>query len=82
MITFDKSRKPRGGVYELFTTNNKTYCFDDPDFDGYPAIIDPDPEMFEWLRSQSTHLCRQMDKSDVAYYLVPELYIIWKLRYV
>ena len=72
------SHLPRNGQYELFTFQGKTYCFDDPSFDG-PAIIYPPEEMWSWLRSQTE--CRPMDHSNVAYYLSPKLYLMWKLRW-
>jgi hypothetical protein len=72
------SHLPRNGQYELFTFQGKTYCFDDPSFDG-PAIIYPPEEMWSWLRSQTE--CRPMDHSNVAYYLSPKLYLMWKLKW-
>ena len=69
---------PRNGQYELFTFQGKTYCFDDPFFDG-PAIVYPPEEMWSWLRSQTE--CRPMDHSNVAYYLSPKLYLMWKLKW-
>jgi hypothetical protein len=69
---------PRNGQYELFTFNRKTYCFDDLDLDT-PAVSDASPEMFEWLRKQSG--CRPMDHTDIAYYLTPQTYLLWKLKW-
>lgn len=71
------SQLPRNGQYELFTHKGQTHCFDDLDLEAVPAS----KEMFEWLRSQPLELCRPMDDTDVAYYLQPELYIIWKLKW-
>lgn len=71
--------KIRNGQYELFTHNNKTYCFDDPDFGASPAIINAPEEMWNWLRRQKG--CKPMDFSNVAYYLDPKLYLIWKLKF-
>ena len=70
---------PRGGQYEIFTHSGKTtYCFDDD-------IIIPTPEgMFEWIRAQDATLWHSIGEpfNDVAYYILPELYILWKLRWV
>jgi hypothetical protein len=74
------SHLPRKGQYELFTHNRKTYCFDDITFDGMPAIVNAPDEMWAWLRSQSD--CKPMDDSNVAYYLTPRLYLIWKLMWI
>lgn len=70
---------PRNGRYELFTHNKKTYSFDDNDFGPDPAVINAPQEMWTWLRSQSG--CKPMDDTNVAYYLEPKTYIIWKLRW-
>ena len=69
--------KPRNGHYELFTHSGKTHCFDDD-------IVIPTPDgMFEWIRSQDTSLWHDMgeDWNNVAFYLQPELYTLWKLRW-
>lgn len=73
------SHFPRNGRYELFTHNKKTYSFDDNDFGPDPAIINAPQEMWTWLRSQSG--CKPMDDTNVAFYLEPKTYIIWKLRW-
>jgi len=71
---------PRNGQYELFTHNGKTYSFDDPDL-GTPALVNPPPAMFEWLRSQSG--CRTFDRcSHTAFYLTPQTYLLWKLKWI
>jgi hypothetical protein len=74
------SHLPRNGRYELFTHGYKTYCFDDPSFEGFRT-----PEgMFEWIRVQDPDLWRPMrddPNSNTALYLTPELYVIWKLRW-
>jgi hypothetical protein len=71
---------PRNGCYELFTHGFKTHCFDDPSFDGIQT-----PEgMFEWIREQDTKYWKPMSddpKSNVALYLQPELYTLWKLKW-
>lgn len=72
-----RNKLPRNNQYELFTTKNRTYCFDDLDI----AHITPSDEMFQWLRAQPKELCRPMDETNVAYYLQPKLYLMWKLRY-
>jgi len=70
---------PRNKQYELFTHNRKTYSFDDLTFGPDPAIINAPSEMFDWLRTQPD--CRPLDESNTAYYLTPELYLIWKLKW-
>jgi hypothetical protein len=73
------SHLPRKGQYELFTHNRKTYCFDDMTLGSEPAIINAPDEMWVWLRSQSE--CRPLDETNVAYYLSPKLYLMWKLKW-
>jgi hypothetical protein len=71
---------PRNGQYELFTHNNKTYCFDDNGMGPDPAIVDAPDEMWAWLRQVdgvSAH-----DETNVAYYLTPETYLLWKLTWL
>lgn len=72
---------PRNGQYEIFTNQGRTYCFDDVNF-----VHIPTPEgMFEWIRSQDTSLWSSMTiqpDSNAALYLKPELYLIWKLKYL
>ena len=73
---------PRNGRYEIFSTGGRTYCFDDP---GWENWVPADPAMFEWIRSQDTLLWSPMKQdpdSNVALYLDPKLYMIWKLRWV
>ena len=77
MVGVEMGMNPRGGQYEIFTHGGKTHCFDDD-------IIIPTPEgMFEWIRAQDTSLWHGMEEpfNDVAFYLQPELYILWKLRW-
>jgi hypothetical protein len=68
---------PRKGQYELFSHGMKTHCFDDLDLEAVKST----PEMFEWLRSQDPELCRPMDDTNVAFYLDPKLYLLWKLKW-
>lgn len=71
---------PRNGRYEIFTHGFKTHCFDDPTFD---AIRTPQG-MFEWIRSQDRSLWSPMEEdpeSNVALYLSPDLYLLWKLKW-
>ena len=75
----DMSHLPRNGRYELFTHNRKTYCFDDPGFGPEPAIFRAPDEMWSWLRDQPG--CEPLDDTNVAYYLEPKTYIIWKLKW-
>ena len=70
---------PRNGQYELFTHNRKTYCFDDLDFGPNPAVVNAPNEMWDWLRKQSG--CFPMDDKNTAYYLTPQTYLLWKLRW-
>lgn len=70
---------PRNGQYELFTHNGKTYCFDDADFGSDPALISAPDAMWSWLRNQSG--VRALDDTNVAYYLTPQAYLIWKLKW-
>jgi hypothetical protein len=69
---------PRNGQYEIFTHGGKTHCFDDD------IIIQTPDGMFECIRSQDTTLWRDMGEpwNDVAFYLEPALYMLWKLRWV
>lgn len=71
------SHSPRNGRYELFTYQGKTHCFDDPSFKG---IVAPE-EMFAWLRDQPIEVCKPFDKTNVAFYLTPEMYLMWKLKW-
>jgi len=74
------SHLPRNGRYELFTHNNKTYCFDDLSVGPGPIIVDAPDEMWAWLRQVdgvSAH-----DETNVAYYLAPEIYLLWKLTWL
>lgn len=72
------SHMPRNGRYELFIYAKLTHCFDDPDPDFH---VKTSPEMLTWLREQPLELCRPMDHTDVAFYLTPEMYLIWKLKW-
>jgi hypothetical protein len=71
------SHLPRNGRYELFTYAGRTRCFDDPD----DFCVNVSPEMFEWLRAQPAEMCRPMDNSNTAFYLTPEMYLVWKLKW-
>ncbi len=71
---------PRNGRYEIFTHGFKTYCFDDPSFDG---MVTP-WGMFDWIREQDPALWSPMGDdptSNTALYLDPKLYVLWKLRW-
>lgn len=75
------SHFPRNGQYELFTHNRKTYCFDDSDFGSDPAIINAPDAMWQWLRNQTG--CRALyAENNVAFYLDPRTYLIWKLKWL
>ena len=72
---------PRNGRYELFSTGGRTYCFDDPSWVNW---IPSRPEMFEWIRNQDSTLWQpmvEMPDSNVALYLDPKLYMLFKLRW-
>lgn len=71
------SHLPRNGQYELFTYGGKTHCFDDLELDA----VKSKPEMFQWLREQDPALCRPMDDTNVAFYLQPKMYLMWKLKW-
>lgn len=76
-----KRQLPRNGRYELFTSNGRTYCFDDPDITNIPTK----QEMFDWIRSQDPALWSPMKQNpddNIALYLEPELYMLWKLKWV
>jgi len=73
-----KSHLPRNGRYELFTYLGKTHCFDDPDFRAIPTPKD----LFDWIKQQNKASWSGLDDgSDVAYYLDPELYMIFKIKW-
>lgn len=81
MSEVDLSHLPRNGQYEIFTTNGRTYCFDDPSIVHIPTP----PGMFEWIRSQDRRYWHPMaivPDSNAALYLQPELYLAWKLKYL
>ena len=72
---------PRNGQYEIFTRNGRTYCFDDPDFYHIPTPAG----MFAWIRSQDPEYwypLRTDPESNVVFYLKPELYFVWKLKFL
>jgi hypothetical protein len=74
------SHLPRNGRYEIFTHGFKTHCFDDPSLNEFRT-----PKgMFEWIREQDTKYWEPMldaPESNVALYLQPELYTLWKLKW-
>jgi hypothetical protein len=69
---------PRNGQYEIFTTQGRTYCFDDPSLEPMQASS----KMFEWLRNMPRELCRPLDHTNVAFYLTPEMYTLWKITWL
>jgi hypothetical protein len=72
---------PRNGRYEIFTYNNRTHCFDDPDVE---QIVTPSG-MFEWIRNQDPAHWKGLDydpDSNTAFYLDPNLYLLWKLKWL
>jgi hypothetical protein len=70
---------PRNGTYELFCHLGLIHCFDDPGF-----CIRDVAEIHEWIRQQPTDLWRGMDEpyAYTVYYLQPELYIWFKMRWI
>jgi hypothetical protein len=78
-MTTAQSHLPRNGRYEIFSNAGRTYCFDDPGFEW----INTPKGMIEWIKVQDTSLWHGMGEplNDVAFYLKPELYILWKLRW-
>lgn len=73
---------PRNNQYEIFSTGGRTYCFDDPGWENY---ILTKPEIFEWIRNQDPSLWHPMidhPDSNVALYLKPELYILFKIKFI
>ena len=74
----DLSTLPRNGQYEIFTNHGRTYCFDDVHFSHIPTPAG----MFEWIRSQDPTQWHDLkDGRDVAFYLTPKLYVLWKLKF-
>lgn len=71
------TKLPRNGEYELFILDNKIYCHDDPTFT--PVTIKCN-ELDEWINKQPESLWRTF-LAGTAYYLKPELYIWFKLRW-
>lgn len=74
------SHLPRNGQYEIFTNHGRTYCFDDVSFSHIPTPTG----MFDWIRSQDPAYWSPIEsnpESDAAFYLKPELYLIWKLKF-
>ena len=77
------SHLPRNNQYEIFTHNTRTHCFDDLDFP--PHGINTPVDMVDWIRSQDTNYWSPMTNypdSSVAFYLKPELYLAWKLKFL
>lgn len=76
------SHLPRKGQYELFFHSGKVYCFDDLDVSFWIEHLD----MITWLNQQDHLSCRPYrlsnDKKPTAWYLDPETYMLWKLRWI
>lgn len=68
---------PRNGQYELFIYATLVNCFDDPDFRTFRET----PELHEWIQQQPTDLWRTLKPKYNVYYLQPELYTWFKLRW-
>jgi hypothetical protein len=70
----------RGEEYEIFSHNGVTSCYDDPSLDRFSTP----QEMFTWIREQDPRLwhgLKNWPNEDCAYYLKPELYLLWKLKW-
>jgi hypothetical protein len=72
---------PRNNRYEIFSYRGNTMCMDDPNF----GIIKTPDGMFDWIRSQDPKDWRDIENlasnPNAAFYLTPELYVFWKLRW-
>jgi hypothetical protein len=75
------SHLPRNGQYELFMFRGVVRCFDDPSIDAIPITA----EMDDWLKAQPIEVCRpypnDVGSNPSAWYLSPEMYLIWKLKW-
>lgn len=75
------SHLPRNGQYELFLYRERVYCFDDPSLESVPVS----DSMISWLDKQNRRLCRPYkvdpQHKPSCYYLQPELYLMWKLKW-
>jgi|694.fasta_scaffold60322_10 hypothetical protein len=70
---------PRNGAYELFINNGFVYCFE---LSSNPLLLESD-ELHNWIRQQPKELWHGMNPPyhKTAYYLKPELYNWFKLRW-
>ena len=77
--TLHRDGFPRNGRYELFIFKGMVNCYDDPLFD---AILESD-DLHKWIRQQPKKLWSGMKPpyDKIAYYLQPELYTWFKLRW-
>lgn len=71
---------PRRGEYAIFTVQGRTRCFDDVTVVN-PVMVNAPAEMFAWLRRQPGCRCHS-ETSDIAFYLTPQTYLLWKLRWL
>ena len=76
------SHLPRNGQYELFMFRGVARCFDDPSVDFVPITN----EMVDWLKAQPIEVCRPYPSNETltatAWYLSPEMYLLWKLKWI
>ena len=76
------SHIPRNGQYELFIHGGMTHCFDDTTLEPFKTPSG----MFEWLKAQPIEVCRPYPNDEAlkitAWYLSPEMYLLWKLKWV
>lgn len=76
------SHLPRNGQYELFPYRGVVRCFDDPSIDSVPITA----AMVDWLKEQPIEACRPYPNDEalkvMAWYLSPEMYLLWKLKWV
>ena len=70
---------PRNGRYELYCIARKVYCFDD---ESAAPIVESD-ELHNWIRQQPEDLWYAMQPPyhKITYYLQPELYLLYKLKW-
>lgn len=70
---------PRNGQYELFIFNNIVHCFDDLLLTEFKISPDDFGKMLGWLQDRIDEGCRRCE--DHVWYLTPNMYLLWKLRW-
>jgi hypothetical protein len=73
------SHLPRKGQYEIFIHGGVVHCFDDPSLESQE--VDPGTlnKMIRWLEKQDPTICRKYE--SYCWYLHPNMYLIWKLKW-